>query len=169
MKTVIYLLPLSIVTLHAQLSPGDLPRSHANLEGVENCTKCHESGKKLNPQKCLSCHTILKDEIKANKGLHAGNDFKQCASCHIEHQGRKQDLIYWKNGKEKFDHTQTGYKLNGKHRELKCEKCHNANNIGTPKRLTAQKKKLDQTFLGLYRSSLRCHQDEHRGQMAKKC
>ncbi len=169
MKTVIYLLTLSIVTLHAQLSPGDLHHSHANLEGVENCTKCHESGKKLNSQKCLSCHTILKDEIKANKGLHSGNDFKQCAGCHIEHQGRDQELIYWKNGKEKFDHTQTSYKLTGKHRGLKCEKCHNANNIGTPKRLTDKKKKLDQTFLGLDRSCLTCHRDEHRGQMDKKC
>ena len=31
----------------AQLSPGDLSKPHANLEGLENCTQCHDAGKKI--------------------------------------------------------------------------------------------------------------------------
>lgn len=169
MKSIIIFLLLLTVFVNAQLSPGDLHHSHASLDGVENCTKCHESGKKLNSQKCLSCHIILKQEISAGKGLHAGKDYKQCASCHVEHQGRDYDLIYWKNGKQKFDHAKTGYKLHDKHQDLKCEKCHTAKNIENPKKLTAKKKKLNHTFLGLTQNCLSCHQDEHRKQMDEKC
>ncbi len=169
LKPITLFLLLFTVIARAQLSPGDLHHSHAGLEGVENCTKCHVSGKKLSSQKCLTCHTLLKSEIQAGKGLHAGKDFKNCASCHVEHQGRNYDLIYWKNGRDKFDHAKTGYKLLGKHKSLKCEKCHTPENIQFPRRLTAKKKKLGHTFLGLQQNCLSCHQDEHRGQMDKKC
>jgi len=104
----------------AQLSPGDLHRSHKHLEGIENCTSCHESGEKLSADKCLDCHLILKKEINAKKGLHSRSEFQVCADCHVEHQGRDFDLIYWKEGIQNFDHTQTGYRLEGKHKNLKC-------------------------------------------------
>ena len=116
----------------AQLSPGDLHKSHAFLEGVENCTKCHSSGQKLNSDNCLNCHSLLKARIDAGKGLHAGKKFQNCESCHIDHQGRNFDLIYWENGKNSFNHSSTGYTLEGKHNELKCEQCHNSKNISNP-------------------------------------
>ena len=40
----------------AQISPGDLSKAHASLEGVSNCTKCHTVGKKVTSEKCLDCH-----------------------------------------------------------------------------------------------------------------
>ena len=94
------------------------------MEGIENCTKCHTSGKQLSADKCLSCHTLLRDRIKQKKGLHAQPDYNKCDVCHIEHQGRDFDLIYWKDGKNEFNHELTGYKLEGAHSKLECEKCH---------------------------------------------
>ncbi len=153
----------------AQLSPGDLHKSHAHLEGVENCTKCHERGKKLNPKNCLTCHTILKERIENKKGLHANKEFRQCETCHIDHHGRDYDLIFWDGKKDDFDHSKTGFEHEGKHKELKCAKCHNPENIANPQKLKDKKKDLKRTFLGLDKKCLSCHNDEHRGQVDNKC
>ena len=48
-----FLIFAGMADLSAQLSPGDLANAHKNLEGLENCTKCHEIGKKVLPEKCL--------------------------------------------------------------------------------------------------------------------
>lgn len=165
---IIYSLTFS-TKLHAQLSPGDLHKSHANLEGIENCTKCHESGQQLNPQKCLQCHTILKQRIDNNKGLHANSDYRQCENCHVEHQGRDYDLIYWQDGRDAFDHSKTGYTLKGKHSKLKCEDCHKAANIREIELFKKNEKDPQRTFLGLQQACLSCHHDEHRGQLEKDC
>lgn len=156
-------------SLFAQLSPGKLHQVHKDLEGVENCTKCHVSGKKLTPGRCLDCHKLLKARIDKGEGLHANKDFKECQKCHIEHQGRKSQLIYWKEGRDNFNHEKTGFKLEGAHAKLKCEKCHNENNIVNKEKLKKQKKDLNHTFLGLDQRCLSCHIDEHRGQLAENC
>ena len=168
-KTLVIFICLYAVSALAQLSPGKLQKSHADLEGLENCSKCHEFKKKINPQNCLECHTILADRIKAGKGLHANPDYKACEKCHVEHQGRDYDLIYWPDGKEQFKHDATGYTLQGKHAELVCEQCHQAKNIKEQQRFIAQKKDLDHTMLGLDTACLSCHQDEHRAQLGGTC
>ena len=81
----------------AQLSPGDLSQAHSHLEGLSNCTKCHEIGKKVVATKCLSCHSILKERIDNKKGLHANVGYEDCFDCHSEHHGRKYQLIYWQD------------------------------------------------------------------------
>ena len=166
----IFFVILNLASLSfAQLSPGDLHKSHAHLEGLENCTSCHERGKKLNPNNCLSCHTILKEQISKKRGLHSNNDFKQCETCHVDHLGRDYAMVYWDGKKENFDHNKTGYKLEGKHQGLKCAKCHNAENIADPQKFKAKKKDLRKTFLGLENKCLSCHKDEHRGQIENDC
>jgi len=55
----------------AQISPGDLTKSHAQLEGMLNCTKCHVLGDKVSNDKCLECHKELKARIDQKKGYHA--------------------------------------------------------------------------------------------------
>jgi hypothetical protein len=155
--------------LFAQLSPGDLHKSHANLEGIENCTKCHDVGKQVAPSKCLSCHVILREHINNNKGLHANPEYRQCEKCHVEHHGRDFDLIYWKNGQKNFDHKKTGYMLEGKHAELDCRSCHKPVNISNQNLFEERKKNLKTTFLGLNTECLSCHHDEHRGQVGKDC
>ena len=43
--------------------------------------------------------------IDAGKGLHARPDHGDCEHCHIEHQGRDFELVYWgKAGEKAFDH-----------------------------------------------------------------
>jgi hypothetical protein len=152
-----------------QLSPGDLSRAHADLEGLTNCTQCHEIGQKVIPDKCLSCHTILKDRISKGKGMHADPGFEDCSDCHSEHHGREYKLIYWDGGQENFDHKQTGFELLGKHTSLKCNDCHISKNIKNKKELQEKKKDLNKTFLGLTKDCLSCHRDEHRGQMENSC
>ncbi len=153
----------------AQLSPGKLHQVHKNLEGIENCTKCHERGKQLSGDRCLDCHELLKERIEQGKGLHANEEFKECKNCHIEHHGRDAELVYWKEGQENFDHSKTGYVLEGAHAALKCRDCHNEKFIVNKKELLDQKKDLNRTFLGLEQRCLSCHIDEHRGQLNENC
>jgi hypothetical protein len=155
--------------LFAQLSPGELHNTHAHLEGVGNCTQCHESGKQLSAQKCLSCHTLLAARISAGKGAHANKEFQQCENCHIEHQGKNFDLIYWKNGKDGFDHLFTGYPLEGAHQRLKCAQCHKEEYIRDKAALSENNKNLSRTFLGLSQDCLTCHKDQHRQQLPENC
>jgi len=163
------ILIVTVSSVSAQLSPGDLAQSHEHLEGLKNCTKCHEVGEKVLPDKCLACHTLLNERIKAGKGLHAKKEYKQCVECHSDHHGKNFNLIWWKDGQDKFDHSITGYSLQGKHQSLDCNKCHNPENITDKNKYTSQKKNLDKTFLGLNDDCISCHNDEHRGQLDKLC
>ena len=153
----------------AQLSPGDLHATHESLEGLKNCEKCHEAGNKITGQRCLECHTLLRSRIDKGRGLHAGEGFRECVSCHVEHLGRDGELVWWKDGREKFDHTLTGYNLSGKHATLDCRKCHTEKNVVDAGPLAATGKNLERTYLGLSPDCLNCHTDEHRGLMAKDC
>jgi len=155
--------------LQAQLSPGKLHRSHAGLEGLENCTHCHVVRGKLSAQKCLACHQLLARQITDKRGLHALPEYRECQKCHVEHQGRNSALIYWKDGKERLDHRKTGFALVGAHAGLQCRQCHTAKNIQNKEVLTSREKDLNHTFLGLSPKCLSCHIDEHRGQMSESC
>jgi hypothetical protein len=140
----------------AQISPGPLARGHASLEGSHNCLKCHASGKACPPEKCLGCHKPLAERIAAGKGLHAREDYKDCKTCHIEHQGVDAPLAWWgKAGREAFDHRLTTYALEGKHTTVACQKCHEPRFKG---------------YLGLSTTCAACHRDAHRGQFgARDC
>jgi hypothetical protein len=136
----------------AQISPGDLAQGHATLEGSAHCLDCHDPGKGVASDRCLACHTPLKQRVAAGRGLHARPDYRQCATCHVEHQGRAAELVWWgKAGRQAFEHGDTGYALEGKHVQLACEQCHKAK----------------RTYLGLATACVSCHADEHRGQFAK--
>ncbi len=91
---------LLAASAHAQLSPGDLHRSHAFLEGVENCTKCHGGDQQLVPENCLQCHSRIKAQRESGEGLHSRAEYQVCQNCHIEHQGRDFDLVHWKDGEQ---------------------------------------------------------------------
>ena len=55
-----------------QISPGALAAPHQHLEGSTNCLECHESGKGVDPEKCLACHAPLAKRVAAgsNATLH---------------------------------------------------------------------------------------------------
>ena len=110
----------------AQLfSPGELSKAHAHLDGLDNCLKCHEPGHKLSNSRCLACHTELKTRVAKNKGFHGKlPKGRACSTCHREHRGAQAKLIPWGAGMSAFDHSRTGYNLEGGHRKAKCKSCH---------------------------------------------
>ena len=153
----------------AQLSPGELSKPHAFLEGVENCNKCHGFDQKLSSDKCLSCHKYLGDRQSKGLGMHANPTYRKCEVCHVEHQGKNFELIFWKNGQDKFDHNLTGYALQGKHIGIKCRDCHQEKNIIQDIVEKEPQKNLSTTFQGLGQECASCHIDEHQGQVSTKC
>lgn len=147
-----------------QISPGDLAQSHAHLEGMSNCTKCHELGDKVSSKKCLDCHTEIQSLINQRKGYHANQQVvnKDCFKCHSEHHGRKFDMIRF--DQNAFNHNLTGYALEGKHSRINCKDCHTADKI------TDQKiKQRKNTFLGLGQECLSCHEDFHQKTLSNQC
>ncbi len=157
--------------LWAQFSPGELAKSHASLEGMENCTQCHVLGQKIENSKCLECHTLIKTRMDLKRGYHASAEVrhKACNQCHHDHGGRNYQMILWDPGK--FNHDLTGYKLEGKHKTDRCEHCHQSTLIREPAVLDRAKNGLvlDRTYLGLSQDCQSCHFDEHRGQLKRKC
>ncbi len=152
-----------------QISPGELHESHAFLEGVENCIKCHSPQGDQLSDKCLVCHTSIADQKKTGKGLHARQDYSDCYLCHVEHHGRDFELIYFKGGQKAFDHSQTGFKLDGKHAALDCRNCHLPRFITDQRIRNAKNLSLENTLLGLSSECSSCHFDEHRGQLPDNC
>lgn len=150
--------------LSAQISPGELVQAHAHLEGMSNCTKCHDLGKQVSNAKCLACHTELKARIDVSKGYHASTAVKgkECTKCHNDHHGRTFQIV--KFDTKTFDHTLTGFKLQGAHSKKKCNDCHKPAFI---QKSDIKKKKF--TYLGLDPSCLSCHPDYHRKTLANTC
>lgn len=144
---------------HAQLlSPGPLSKPHASLEGDQHCNDCHSSGKRVDQGRCLECHKDLGARIGAGQGLH-GLQYKgkPCEGCHVEHLGKA--LVRWPGGDpSKLDHAQTGWPLDGAHRNVTCGRCHNKANA-----------RGHATFLGLSSACASCHKDVHQGRFGDKC
>lgn len=165
-----FLLASALVVRAEVASPGPLSEPHAYLEGLTNCTQCHPAGKRLSQDKCLSCHTELAPSLEEGRGLHGRlkKTERSCEKCHHEHLEQSAALITWgPEGKERFDHERTGWGLQGRHPEVKCDGCHD------PRRMSPTLKPLAEqrphTLLGLSTQCDSCHFDEHRGQLEGKC
>lgn len=152
------------VQVNAQLSPGELTRAHAHLEGLSNCTKCHILGEKETTSKCLECHMEIQGLINQKKGYHASSEVtgKKCAECHGEHFGRDFKIIRF--NENEFNHRLSGYSLVGKHGMIKCGDCHKSGYI---KNGISQKKGF--TYLGLGTQCLSCHNDYHQSTLSSDC
>jgi hypothetical protein len=155
---------LTVSSAVAQISPGDLAKPHEFLEGIPNCTKCHVLGSKINGDKCLDCHTEIRERLSEGKGYHSSAEVKgkQCIECHSDHHGKNFDMIHFNPAD--FDHRLAGFELSKPHAELKCGDCHNAKFIKSEK---ARAKKY--TYLGLNASCLTCHADYHLGTLSSSC
>ena len=147
-----------------QLSPGDLAQPHEHLEGLINCTLCHELGKKVSDKLCLDCHKLLNNRIVENKEYHVSSEVrgKTCIACHSDHHGRNFRIINWDTAA--FNHNLTGYILKGKHAETNCKSCHKQSNIID---LKIKDKKF--TYLGLTTKCLSCHDDYHQKSLENDC
>lgn len=148
----------------AQISPGDLTKSHAQLEGMLNCTKCHVLGDKVSNDKCLECHKELKARIDQKKGYHASTEVKgkDCFTCHSDHHGRAFNIVRFDT--DKFDHKLTGYTLTGAHIKQDCIACHKDERIES-----ADIRKKEFTYLGLKTDCIACHKDAHQNTLSKDC
>lgn len=155
---------MSWTAVNGQISPGDLSQAHAELEGMGNCTLCHDLGNKVLNSKCLDCHEDIQSLLNNNKGYHAHRTVKNkdCTECHSEHHGRKFDALRF--DQDNFDHLLTGYKLEGEHKVIDCRECHVADNI---KDREIRKRK--DTFLGLDDKCLTCHDDFHQKTLDSDC
>jgi hypothetical protein len=86
------------------------------------CSECHKNNdySVVDNQPCLDCHS---GHEKNFAQTHVSDFGSNCLGCH--------------DGKDRminFDHSQTGYVLEGKHGEIKCTDCHKGENIkDTPK------------------------------------
>jgi hypothetical protein len=141
---------------HAQasalLSPGPLSKSHASLDGVANCAKCHEPGRKVTASRCLACHRPIAERIAARRGVHR-HVTNECVQCHSEHNGRDAELRPF--DAKRFDHAaETGFPLDGRHAPLStaCARCHTT-----------------RSFLQAKTACSSCHADPHRGALGSAC
>lgn len=158
--------------VRAQLiSPGELSEVHGDLSGIQNCTSCHQLGKRgIDNARCLDCHTPLDERLAVNEGYHATVADQNCADCHSEHHGPTFELIRW--DREQFDHTKTGYALEGPHQDVSCRSCHKPEYVTdtTVRRFKAKHAALDSTYLGLSATCRTCHEDDnpHRDQFQRQ-
>lgn len=137
--------------LNRLLAPGPLMGDHKNLEGSD-CLKCHEAGKGVPDAKCLDCHKEIRPFVIEKRGFH-GLTSQACIECHKDHKGRDFDSTRfdWKT----FEHAEkTGYKLEGKHAEIKCQDCHKE------KRVKRTLRTHDPKFLGKTTTCLSCHKED---------
>jgi hypothetical protein len=162
----------SPIPADGQISPGALSRSHQSINGITGCTSCHVLSTGKPTYKCLSCHTEITQRMVARKGLHASykmqvGSSQDCAGCHSEHNGKDFTLI--KLDVPTFDHSQTGYKLEGKHAGVECSRCHSLTHISPRERATIKIKDLSKTYLGVSPDCTNCHQDQHKGRLGSDC
>ncbi len=154
------------------LSPGPLSKAHSNLEGLNNCTRCHTEGEQVSADKCLSCHSELKPQLAGGTGFHGHipTAERACQRCHHDHQGLDFSLIDWGTSKKSFPHQKTGFPLLGKHAQVECNQCHQRRLVHSKPVLSflAQQPHRE-TFLGLSARCNACHFDEHRGQVGEAC
>ncbi|MCZ7601312.1 MAG: cytochrome C [Melioribacteraceae bacterium] len=164
MKKYLYILLVFSVSLLAQISPGDLTEAHKHLEGISNCTKCHELGEEVKNEKCLDCHSDIRNSLQTNSGYHSHPKVKpeKCYTCHSEHHGRKFEIIRF--DRNTFDHSATGFNLTGKHTSIECGDCHTTKFI-----LLEDYKNKKGTFFGLSQNCITCHNDYHQGTLSSNC
>lgn len=148
----------------AQISPGDLTTAHADLEGISNCTQCHELGEQVSNTKCLDCHTEIKSLINTGSGYHSSNKVKgkDCWNCHSEHHGRNFRIVNF--NPDNFNHDESGFSLTGKHKTTDCKECHKSEFI-----MGTNLKKRKDTFLGLNQNCFSCHEDVHQKTLGDDC
>lgn len=153
------------------ISPGKLSTAHAAVEGMRNCTQCHELRQRgsANP-KCLECHAPLAQRIAAKAGLHASYGSQNCAECHKEHFGLAYRLVDLDTAA--FDHGKTGYDLRLGHAQVACRDCHTAARIAATdvRAFKGKHGALGRTFLGLPTTCRACHEedDPHERQFATR-
>ncbi len=177
LRNLLFLLFVSLLSARitqAQISPGPLSKAHQSLSGTTQCGSCHQFGTSVPTFKCLDCHKEIAQRLAANHGYHArlgmrNPNGKDCVRCHLEHNGEDFGLIHWEPPRKQFDHQLTGYKLDGKHAGVACEKCHMPGYMVAHERVLIKMKDISKSFFGLSQNCVTCHKDPHKGQLGNEC
>ena len=154
---------LGYAPLYAQLiSPGDLSAAHTSLEGLNNCTQCHQLGQVgITNTKCLDCHTPIANRIEASLGYHATVADQNCGNCHKDHFGLDFDVLRFEP--ETFDHNLSGFELVGAHVTTECRSCHQPEFISATEviEFKSAHDALDKTWLGASTQCSFCHASDN--------
>ncbi len=154
----------------AQISPGELSRSHRSLEGPLNCRSCHAGKAEEMDRNCLSCHQDIQRLREEKRGFHARNGDAPCANCHPDHAGHDFELIAWDGGSfETFDHAKTGWSLAGKHAKAACRDCHQPKHQSVEFMKLSKRENPAESWVGLETACASCHEDTHRGALGADC
>lgn len=142
---------------------------HKNIQN--KCSKCHVRSNfvlKTKPPKrgnkfqfgfanegfCESCH---KNEHKNQ--FHKKFYSLPCTDCHITKTFKKT---------KKFDHNRARFELKGKHKKLKCTKCHVKTRQRYSRRPFRRKRKF--IFQNIMKAECSiCHKDKHNGSFGTRC
>lgn len=151
----------------AQFSPGELSRAHRQLEGMNNCLQCHETGKEISGRKCLTCHNEIRSALERKRGFHFNVSSQPCVSCHKEHLGRDAQTVVF--DRTTFDHARTGFVRTGKHGTIRCEECHTTKLLQDAAVKALVQKTGRETFLGLGTACINCHEDRHAKTVRTEC
>ncbi len=166
--------PILLISAKAQISPGPLSQAHQSLNGASNCTKCHSVSTSSPTFRCLDCHQPIAAELNQHKGLHAtfpqaGPPGAACVKCHSDHNGANFSLLHWDPTPRGFDHSKTGFTLDGKHSGVACRSCHAPQHITPAARAQLPQVDLGKTWLGMATNCLSCHEDKHQGRFGVNC
>lgn len=97
--------------------------SHVDIE--HQCKQCHQPLVSSQGTACMNCHQEIAREVQQKNGLHGyWDNVDSCRTCHSDHKGRNFDMVA--DASLTFDHSQTRLPLSGKHIQLTCQDCHNA-------------------------------------------
>ena len=118
---------------------------------------------------CVRCKRIMNHAVVSM--MNAEPAKVRCRTCHSEHNGRPFQLVKWPGGRgrEGFDHTQTGWALEGGHTKPTCNACHKASLVAEASVRSDASLAVQRTFLGLGTACGACHLDEHRGRVSRQC
>lgn len=99
---------------------------------------------------CVSCHK--------SDDVHDGALDASCETCH--------DAARWDKA-PKFDHDKADYRLDGKHVDVACDKCHLTPRLET--RTNADGERIPLFKPVAYKECSSCHADSHKGRLSAKC
>lgn len=134
--------------LNQLLAPGPLILGHEKLEHTD-CLKCHEAAGGVPNKLCLDCHKEIRRDVEAKNSFHGLMNNKACIDCHKDHKGRNFDSIFVQT--KTFDHSKTGFSLDGAHEKTDCVKCH------VDKRKEKAIRTTDARYFGTVNSCNKCH------------
>ena len=103
------------------VSPRALARAHGELEGITQCSQCHDGLSATPNERCLACHDDVAARMAQGIGWH-GQLEGRCVGCHAEHRGPDADLLAL--DRDSWNHELAAFPLRGAHVEVACDDCH---------------------------------------------